>query len=289
MSVITVGEATPNRVEIIARAVAARGEAGIQTDELRRLLGPDAASNSVVVPRALSETISLGLVREERGQCFPGTDLPADDAEAFRTHLAALLLDPDRADERQKDVPFALAWLLEQEPTRPIRFTGDNVPELVKQQCGDSADEIGLTNEDPRWHQLTYWACYLGYAWRLKYSAAVTAVDFLVPDPTEALARVLLPLLQERGELPIREARDIWAVASPVLDGGTARRHVHSLFREPTYEEQTTLSASTSLALRRLEDRRRLRLFERADAPTMVLQLGQARRPVSHLLEVKAS
>lgn len=283
MSVITTPEATPNRVEIIARAVAARGEVGIPADELRRLLSPDAPQNSVIAARALSETVSLGLVRQERGRCFPGSDLPAD-AEACRGRLADQLLDPANAGERQKDVPFAIAWLLEQDPTRPIRFTGDNVPELVRQQCGDDAAEIGLTNEDPIWHQLTYWVCYLGYAWRLNYSSTASAVDYVVPDPTDALGRILLPLLQEHGQLPIREAREAWAAASPVLDGGTARRHVHSLFREPTYDDQTTLSASTSLALCRLEERGLLHSPERSDARTLIVQSGERMRPVSHIV-----
>ena len=289
---MSTGEPTPNRIEIIARAVAARCEEGIHADELRRLLAPPVQPNanrapaagdseSSVVSRALSETVALGFVRRERDRCYPGTVLPAPGADAFRAQLAAILLDPNHQQHQgQEDVPRALAWFLDQDPTRPIRFTGADVPKRIEAEYGPEVGAFGLTNESPRWHQFTYWACYLGYAWRLSYS---TASDFVVPDPTEALVRILEPLLRERGQVPIREARAAWATASSVLDGGIVRNELHARRERRPPDDRTPLSASTSLALQRLEERGLLQLSEASNAPTAVLQLGNRRQPVSHL------
>ena len=294
MSVISTGEPTPNRIEIVARAVATRGEAGIPADELRRRISPaplqrggqtqhERDAESQLVARVLSEALALGLVwRDAQDRYYPGDGLPAEGADSFRAHLAAILLDPGRAERAgQEHVPRALAWFLEQDPTRPVRFTGDDVPERIKREYGEDVDSFGLTNENPRWHQFTYWACYLGYAWRLSYSPTS---EFVVADPTEALERILAPLLHERGELPIRDARAAWATASPVLDGGAVRSELYELRTKRPPDDRTPLSASTSLALRRLEERGLMRLHEASNAPTLLLTLGGRTQPVSHLV-----
>jgi hypothetical protein len=67
----------------------------------------------------------------------------------------------------------------------------------------------------------------------------------------------------------------------PVLEEGTIRQEVE--VRAKTQRVEGHLSGATSLALRRLEDSGLITLEKLSDADVLVLDLGKAQSPVSHI------
>lgn len=286
MSVIGSLSVTPNRIGNVYRYVRYWGTNGVTPDELEKALSPlnlrGATKSADAVRDVVNEAKRLGIIKldpDERYRLTPGVQ-NLDDS-GFLAWLEKVLLDIDSASEAdQREFPYALAWLLEQDLETPFDF-GDNIRNLIESQYGPDVQAFQLTNR-ARSQNFVYWAQYLGYAWRLKLGDR----EVIMPDPTRALQRHLPDLFLGTQWLPIQEFVKRWAVRCPVVDGGIVRQEMLSLRQAGVQRDPLLLSPSTSLALFRLEERGIIKLEQRADALTLTLSSRPTLSPVSHVLRL---
>jgi len=295
MSVISTMEATPNRVGILYRFLDAQS-APLSQDSLLSLLSPpslqpkkateddEKEKSSTLAPKTLSECKALGLVESgpEAGTLQVPAALRGLDQAGLRALLEQRLTDPAVAAEYgQEHIPYALAWFLCQSPGYPLAFR-ENQAALIEAETGGRSLE--LTNFS-RFQQLSYWVQYLGLGWQVP--TVSTGVE-LVSDPTTALTFHLEPILAPSGEMPVREAIEALGRRLPVLETGAARKELEAWLPDEKQRDENDLSASTSLALVRLELRGVLSLEERSDAQAMRLLTWPNTRRVSHLVWKKS-
>jgi hypothetical protein len=286
VSVVSNMTVTPNRLEIVYRYLVDR-DGGETEADLHALLAPTSLQRradpgeSAIVAEVLREARNLGLVESDSDSKFRVPDgLPVLSTDGFRAYLVNTLLNPTRAAETgQSAVGRALAWFLTQDPSVGLA-PRQNVAAQVEADCGSGVASFELTNSD-RFNQFHYWARYLGYAWRVEVPGAPATV---VPDPTVAVARLLPALLEAVGEMPLGELLRAWAECCPVLEGGAVRLEVEEMFPTAKRRPLTELSRSTSLALRRLEDRGLIRLERRADAVAYSLGIWPTPVAASHVI-----
>ena len=123
---------------------------------------------------------------------------------------------------------------------------------------------VEIFRNDTRWNGFRVWARFLGFAWQARYPKKPA----LVVDPTPAIRDALPSLFGASTNLKQKVFFSRLSERLPVLDGGTYRRMVeeqllHGRWHQP---RQGELSASLSLALRRLEFEGTIR-FEYNDDP----------------------
>jgi hypothetical protein len=296
MSVISTMEATPNRVGILYRFLNAQS-VPLSQDDLVALLSPpslqpkkgsdddEKEKGSVLAPKTLAECKALGLVESgpEAGTLQVPVALRGLDQAGLLGLLEKRLTDPVvAADCGQEKVPYALAWFLSQSPANPLAFR-DNQAGVIEAEIGGRS--LDLSNYS-RFQQLSYWIQYLGLGWQVPTESA--GVE-LVSDPTEALERHLEAILAAERELPIREAIEALGHRLPILETGSVRQDVESWMPDDKRRSENDLSASTSLALVRLELRGVLGLEDPSDATAMRLLTWPSTRRVSHLVWKKPS
>lgn len=290
MSVIANVMCTPNRLEMLVRAIAAEPE-GIDADELLGRLSPGVLRDEqgdegggVMARRVLQEATGLRLV-EKRVDLLFLTDPSSADPARLQAWLHDHLTDAQAADEvDQKAFPRALAWFLTQDPLHPIPTASTDPSEtawaLIGASLGEDSPLYELGSEAP-FRQFGYWARYLGYATHLRTSRSRTA---FAPDPTEAVSRIVETRFKAGEEFPIREFVDRLGQYSPVLDGGATRAQIEaSLVPALRPDRSRDLSRSLSYAFACLDDARVLRLHSRADAPQLALVIGDTRRSCTHV------
>lgn len=286
MSVISSLPAVPNRVAIVYRFLQGFAD-GIQEDELKAILSPSALKaqdaederGSTMADYVLREARALHLVETEGDVVRVPPDLRGMNDAALLGYLERTLLDPVLArDANQEQFPRALAWLLVQDPARPLGF-GDNQSQRVVEDCGIDSQSYELTNK-ARFQNLVYWAQYFGYVWRFELGRST----LVVPDPTPALDRHIRAVLRERKEVPVGELVTMLAERSPVLENGSVRREVEELLPSDRRRPGSALSRSTSLALLRLRRRGTITLERRADAPVLGIASWPDMEPVSHII-----
>ncbi len=281
MSIVSVAEAVPNRLLAIYGALLARS-GGETRERLKAQMVPPSLrggrdnQSTAVFDASLREARAIGLVTEEGDNL---TVAPAArpksrqvEEDAFRAHVLRILCDEALADEAgQSKVAPALAWLLMQDPLRPMPWSENPLPIITRQLT--SGDSLDLGNAS-RLQTLAYWARHLGFA-RLVGAGQV----YIVPDPHDAIARLLPDVFN--GSVPLRasEFRRRLASLCPVLENGSVRARVEQQTRdEISRANPQRLSRSTSLALLRLESCGRIELLERSDAEVGLLDLGTSER-----------
>jgi hypothetical protein len=282
MSVLTVFEATPNRVRSLTRLVHYLGPT--QRDELFQHLMPSKADAAQFGP-LLRETGRLKLVEDRKGEITLGSliesaaDIASDQQFVLRIEME--LMRDSNEEGGNGPFRFALAWLLAQESGQPIPWSSEDQHLVMKDQM-EGTDRYDITNK-ARFAMLCYWARYLGYAAGLNSRDGIT----VIPDPTEAIARRLQSVFAETPRQPIGRFLEKIAVDCPVLEGGAARSIVEARFRRKRSELQ--ISTSTALALWRLEERKLIKIDHASDAETWLLPrsttavgAGSARN-VSHI------
>ena len=270
MSVISRPAATPNRLEIIIRILAGYSKSSMNKEELLELISPPFLTTDKpedgpgsTATNALAEARVLGLVAEEVGASDVITL-----AEPFRgatpqsllSYLEPILVGAHTGgNASQADMPKMLTWLLAQDPRTPIDLASN-----LSSQTEEILNSTALAQ------QFAYWARFLGYAWHF----AGATRWWLVPDPSGALWRHLPSLLGGEGEVQLGSLPERWAAACPVLEGGPDR---------PFDTSSRQFSRATSLALLRLEQKGNIRLTRQADAPAVLLAVGNETNTYTHV------
>lgn len=289
MTVLTNFPAIPNRIAIACEYLQAAGANGVSREQFESQLSPWPASNdeeertgTSMAREVLRELEALALVVDVPTGVGLAADLPltpmryGEWLEWLIPWGAERLSDLGKADLcRQSGVPLAIAWLLSQDSRRPIRSAGAHV-ELLQQQLGN-VDALGFNmRNDQIFQNLIYWARYLGYAETIGLRASpssggTTSTNYVIPDPTRAIRRVLPQIFSGTNELQISTFVERLAQLLPVLEEGSARFELERRFIGTPRRSEQHFSIATSLALTRLENARILQLVSESDADRWVI------------------
>jgi hypothetical protein len=239
-------------------------------DELLTLISPpNLAPNApedgpgATASNALAEARVLGIVTDDAGA--EGSITLAEPFRGATRQSLLSFLEPILVGARtdrsagQENMPKMLEWLLVQDPDAPIDLNGN---------LGSQTEEI--LNSTASAQMFAYWARFLGYAWHFQGAGRW----WLVPDPTEALSRHLPRILGGEGDVQLISLPERWAADCPVLEGGPHR---------PFDTSNPLFSPATSLALDRLAQKGIIRLDRQADAPTVLLSIGDNTKAYSHV------
>jgi len=305
MSVIANLPVLPNRLNILLRQFS-RSRDGFTRDELAELMSTPSLGRgkTSIFSAVLAEALRLGLVVETAIERGGNRLLLADDAKdlALIDLLERRLLqDAGNESWDRGRFPEALAWFLMQDPMQPLMWD-KNVRLRVVTDLGEASEALELTNK-ARFQNLVYWARFLGYAVKLGFSAielgddtdvddddaqaadldAARATAYVLPDPTEAIARRLPAIFRTEQQLKVEDFIKVWAPLLPVLEGGAIREQVEQQARAEIARQPKAFSRATSLALRRLEQRRLIALRTLSDAQMYLLYYGRESVRVSHI------
>lgn len=286
MSVISSWTATPRRIEGALHTCAAFPDGRVGRRQLGSVLAPSSLrkgaepTEPASVDEIVRECANLGgfeldgpdVVLTEEGRRALG---------GFRSWCSDLLLQPEAAARaRQADFPRALVWLLTEDPRTGLRLD-ENQAERVTAVLGDPAD---LKNNDS-FRQFLHWARFLGFAWWIPITTGVTRV---IPDPTRAIRELLSELDLPRGRsVALADLIRELGRRCPVLEEGELRSSIEMARPEETRAgvAHRRLSASTGLALRRLEAEGLLRMVAESDASSLLLGPSVATtRRASHVV-----
>lgn len=308
MSVITTWEATPNRLEQLWFYLLNSTQKGIAKPELAHIFSPpslagrggdmgESEAGGNIFNAVLLESQTLGIIRrtsKEDGDRVTAVHPPAEAKRAeqkkqwFVDHMLELLTKPDEALRvGQEDVPFALAWLTLQSPTRPMIF-GETKGVEIKNDFPKNENVFRL-NASASLAQCYYWARYLGLcsvSAQQDFSGGRKATRrIVIPDPTIALRHFLPSIFNSKSELTASVFLDQLGRHCPVLERGEARKIVLSQAATPeNYPSHDEVSEGTSLALLRLEADQLIAMDDHSDADNpCMLNLGSTKRRFSHI------
>jgi hypothetical protein len=286
MSVIANVLCTPNRLEMLLRAIGAM-PGGVARQELigrlspavlREDAGDEGGQGKPMAANVLEEALKLGLV-ETRDNVLVLADPMILKAGRLAAWLHEHLLSVEFADAiGQRAFPRALAWFLGQDPMHPI--PAESAQAMLLDQYGNGADLFELASPQP-FQQFAYWARYLGYGTYLPINRVKAVFQ---PDPTVAVARIVQSSIRDHQAVPIRTFVQRLAEASPVLDGGATRAIVEGqLPADRQADIELGVSRTLSFALACLEEMGQISLVSTADAPSLLLAVGDVRRSVTHV------
>ncbi len=286
----------PSVLMALVRALRARGP--LPREELLALCCPptlishtSAFADRRFGPVTLLRWTQIGLFEEVDGTVSlhdEALSLPTTRFEEVRGlgHLLRrLVLRPENngalhqeEGELGADFTRAVAWVLAQDtlgfPGGSYKASG-SVQALESSQFTDGPP-FPFQN-DTRWNGFRSWAPILGFGW----TETTKGAQVFVPDMTDAIRTDLPRLYHDSRELTIDEFLRRLAAALPVADGGTYRAEVERRLDERAWQKPDAheISVSLSVALRRLDHAKALRLENRADAAKMTL-LGRGHIPL---------
>ena len=293
MSVLSNYTASPTRVLGLYRFLLQHSEGCEKKSVLMRSFMPPVTTNeSAGEPRKiLAETItageSLGLWEQadgdlvlrkgptngqvEAGAAEGPTEETVTSMRLWTIVSNALWTGNDGND----DLGYATAWFLAQDPARG-GWTQSRVSEQIKDT--EWSDRTGIS-ESGKYTCFRDWVTYLGLGWHLPSSSGRE----LLPDPTAHIRNRLADIFDESGqEMIFPTFIEHIAKISPVMDGGRFRRAVEA---ERPGRPENHLSASTVLALQRLEEENVVDLLSKSDAPShLVLAVEGERRQITHIV-----
>jgi hypothetical protein len=182
---------------------------------------------------------------------------PARFRVLVRRALLAKAIDDIAEGETPSDVAVGLAWLLAQDPVRPLARTYGDGPERA---LNDQNMRPYITGPD-QWRPFLRWAVALGCA----AFSQIGGRRLVLPDPTGAVSEELPPI--PRVGLP---ARDFYAALNkelPILDGGQISEFMRAKRGECADPRgDAMVGPAFSLALRRLQGQGVISLHREADA-----------------------
>ena len=286
MSVISNFAAVPNRLAIVYRFLRTYPE-GLPVSEAQQYLSPRNFSNDLdedepqgkgapLILDVFREAEALGLLMRQEHTLRVPEELRAMDDAMLLAYLEQKLMADGDHDQRQTAFPRALAWFLTLSPASPVTWNESPVG-LLDQDSPEPKDKYELTNQ-AAFKMFLYWARYLGFAWLIAGKGTMA-----VPDPTTAIERHLRAILRPEEPTLLTEAMGSLASACPVLEGGQHRTEVEQRLRIDRRRKPDTLSASTSLALIRLERRGLVRLDRPSDQDALLLNTWPQQKAVSQI------
>jgi hypothetical protein len=163
------------------------------------------------------------------------------------------------------DFVRGISWLLAQNIYQ-FPTTWSEVQPIQDEQTTTGKN---LSQNDVRWNGLRFWARYLGFA-------TGDGGAFQI-DPTAAVREELPSIFRSNKELPATDFLLALSSRLPVLDFGNYRKEVESSLNEANWHKPSEghLSMSLSLALRRLDLNKTIKLVGRADTESSYRLTGR--------------
>ena len=284
MSILSVLEATPNRVRALTRLVATIGPAP-RRDLFRYMVPAPDDKTSQQFNNIVRETKGLRLIEEIESKVLLSPGLKKKDLTSdiwFLEYLQEELLAGTEGGGGNGNFTFAAAWFLNRPLDNALQPSAEYKAIIEKELSG--SDVYQLTNAS-RSGMFAHWCRYLGLAERFNLGNNVT----LVADPTDIIARKIPRIFDGSDRLNIDEFIQRMSSLMPIFEGGTVRTAVEKRSVRGRRREKAELSESTSLALFRLEKRKHLELDYRSDANAHILRaFGGKSRSVSHIIRLGA-
>lgn len=286
MREITHVGATPNRLSVLFRHLAGEDEKALERSRLAALIGPKSLAMSADAgeDNAFSDCLTvgkdLGFFLEEGEIVRLSNPSSADKiAESFEDELAVRLIDNvETASSSEGAVAGAIAWMLWQDPRKPLKWTGSSSVILLRNQFRENVQlDFGITN-DSRFQQAVYWARALGFVTRTNLKEEV-----VIPDPTRAIKHRLDKILPSGNERLLSTFLSDLADCCPVFEGGSIRIEVEGLMRPEFQRDVGTVSPSTALALQRLKMQGLIDLKRLDDGQVLFIEGALDDGRVSHI------
>lgn len=306
MSVISSLVAQPNRIIAASEFVHGFGDKGAPIADLEQMLSPLPAqsnqddadvdpserSGTTIAKGVLSEMQRLNILEATEDQhlrlnpVLAPSGRKVDWAGRLYDYLFPILCTADKARAHgQDELPDALCWLLRQNPTQPLGFSGGQHYDTLVGQMVDGDPLFDGIRSDAKYQVAVYWARYLGFAERLSIKPVAEKV---VADPTRAIAARLPHLFAGERELTMQTFIQRLGVQIPVLDGGQVWMDVAGRLKASTLAHNH-LSLATSFALLRLERAGKIKLTAISDAGAWELRVGRETTFPSHITYLESS
>lgn len=298
MSIVTTAQAVPSRLYAIYSALF-DSESGEPIVRLEAWATPpslagrgadeDGEPSTTLFSNTLQEARKLGLVEDADGKVRLTIDARGGGKRGqpseyyFLGYVGRTLFDQSRAAQAgQAGFMIALAWFLSANPLTPMGFA--DPPQIgLKLEIGDHANKTELTSLN-RYQNFLYWARYLGFATIVGGSDDEnTNSRRAIPDPSRAIAGALPTIFSDESEHPIETFLSRLATIYPIFEKGSIRQEYDSMRLNPPTDGAHRISIATSIALQRLEDRQKIVMTTKADAPARVLDFGLREGRVSHI------
>jgi hypothetical protein len=275
LSIISVLEAVPNRVNMLARVIASEGP--MTRSELQNRIVPN-AEKSDQFNNLVRETSKLQIIVEDKNISLgPEVDkkLLQDKTKFLEFCHEALVSAPLPSTDDNYTFSRALSWLL----TRPVAMNtkwGAEFSSLMRDDL-EGSDIYDVTNSS-RSQMLGYWSHFLGYAEWLNWRGD----KYLIPDPTRVITMYLPEIFKDKNKITANQFAKELGNLSVVLETGSVRSEVEG--RLKTQRSDQALSTSTSLALLRLEERGKIKIEQQSDAETWLLaDIAKNSRRFTHI------
>lgn len=293
-----IGEAVPSRLVGVTRYLLSCKNGREQLSKVEAMMSPStlknapedgataptAAASASMIRKVILECCGMGLCSRDEGVLSLSPDAMAAfpkaqfDPEKMRSLLRQLILRPE--SEANKDFGYVLTWFMAQNPvTFGVDKGGRKVAFMAEIHDQGASRELGISNDVPV-DNFSYWAVYLGFAWKMSLGGANS--ERMLPDPTPFLMQHLPELLPPRETVSIFAFLGRLAEFCPVFEGGQWHSDLNGRSALPPREAQY-LPPALEFALKRLEEGGRLKLVFRADADSLLLNLDGQTQNLSHL------
>jgi len=289
MSVLSTFTALPNRFSIALEYIHSYGEKGLDRQVIKNHLQIEGDS---IVQGNLSELIKLDILKENSNKNIViNNDISNllkkinNPYEALYPILCQKLTNSNKAKLcGQTEVPLTIAFLLSISSYEPLEWSGTSFFERMNKEMVVNNDLFDRDSMSDAWFQnLAYWTRYLGFSNLIDtFKQNDEFKKHIIPDPTEAIDKHLSLIFSSK-KLPIKEFHDLLGNILPVLEGGGVRDQLESNLRNEFKRKEGYFSKSTSLAIKRLEMRNKIKLEKVSDTMTWILDLGQDHEQITHI------
>lgn len=304
MALLNPPQILPNVLRVLVRTLQGADGFTMSVDELKHLIAPaalasnvDAIDGSKGFDDTLTACVVMGLASRDGIRVSLSEELSwlrdrrlSD--EHLRKHLTDRIFSESlngglwESSEGARDLTRALSWHLLQDPLAPPRGWSDGPDGVDAVELRQFSGEDRVFSNNTRWGAFQRWSKFLGFSRDLTHVSrdGRTLKAVLVPDPTEAIRRVLADMLdiqpQEISVL-IGRLRD----RIPVLDGGTYCQQVSERMTQHTQRNTDVVAPAIAHALRRLEVDQVINLTNPADAPRRMSMPDESGtgRAISHV------
>lgn len=257
------------------------GKSSQNSDDIKNIFAPNG-----VDPKKLNNTIQrwaqLGLFLKSDENLSLSEDFSSIKASefesAFPKKLCRLIFSEEnspaedffKTGKNASDLTRGIAWMLCQDPLKFSQYLSGGFDDVQREFLIPQCNDKSIVQNNTRWPILRRWASFLGFL------TGTESKSFL--DPTLAVERVLpdifedckanIKQVEKRELLPLDVFIKQLGIKVPVFDGGTHRLRVISIInhQELTLPLKDVLSKTTSLALKRLEFEKKIKLVNISDA-----------------------
>ena len=279
MSVLTSFEAVPNRMRDIYEFVRNSGSPQGKTI-LRNLFMPPSkrhTNSSALFDNALKECVNLGLLIDDDKVHVSEFALDSVDSD-FKSVVTSVMFNVDTAQNAKHEKFLnSLAWLMTLDPGEPLDFS-ETITTQISASLGENKSLTEISTNISSLQNLYYWAVYLGFG---NFIGGINkrtneAKNIFVPNPTSVIEDKLDLIFRTETSLKINEFIQRLGELIPVLDRGEVRNRIHTAMSSHFRSTDENISITTSYALKILSFKKRIELFNSADANGLILNFGHA-------------